>query len=73
MSDTKTVKIKVTFDLEQEVPADWDDEQTMFYFNDSSSCSNNLLKAAVARYCGDYDSDAYEGCACSHTHVEMAG
>lgn len=65
-SETKTVRLVVTFDIEQEVPAEWDNEQILFYFNDSSHCANNLLHAAVGRYCVDED------CACSHTTVGLA-
>lgn len=39
----KTVRLKVTFEVDYEVPADWDDDMILFHVNESSSCMDNLL------------------------------
>lgn len=39
----RTVRLKVTFEMDYEVPEDWDDDMILFHVNESSSCSDNLL------------------------------
>jgi hypothetical protein len=43
MSELKKVPIRVAFDTEVEVLADWDDQMIMFWLNDSSWCLGNLI------------------------------
>jgi len=40
---TKTVVITVQIELVKSVPASWTDEQVLFFCNESSSCSDNLI------------------------------
>ena len=40
---SKTVKVRFTFDLEKEFPADWDDHLIMFHMNEGSWCADNAL------------------------------
>lgn len=46
---TRTVKLKVTFTLDEEYPADWTDAQVLFHCNESSSCRDNLLARKLAQ------------------------
>ena len=39
----RTVRLKVTFEVDYEVPGDWDDDMVLFHVNESSSCMDNLL------------------------------
>ena len=39
----REVRLKVTFEVDYEVPADWDDDMILFHVNESSSCMDNLL------------------------------
>ncbi len=59
----KRVVVKHTFDVVHEVPDDWSKEQIEFFFNDSSSCSNNVVEDMLKRedgYCMcDIHSAAY--------------
>ena len=41
--EKKKVRVKVTFEVDYEVPADWDDDMTLFHLNESCFCTNNLL------------------------------
>lgn len=69
MSDpTRTVKLKVTFTLDEEYPADWTDEDVLFHCNESSSCRDNLL----ARKLAQQDTEGYS-CCCEDQDVEMSG
>ena len=43
-TEKRKVKLKVTFVVEREYPADWSDESILFHCNESSSCRNNLLR-----------------------------
>lgn len=56
----KTVRLKVTFEVDYEVPADWDDDLILFHTNESSSCMDNLLARRLEQ------SEAKDGfCTCS--------
>lgn len=57
----RTVVVEHTFTLVHSLPEDWDAEMIEFHFNESSSCSNNVVEALAAAIerLGD------EGCACS--------
>jgi hypothetical protein len=39
----RKVRLKVTFTMDYECPADWDDDLLLFHVNESSSCMDNLL------------------------------
>ena len=38
------MRLRVTFDLDYSVPADWDDHAVLFHVNESSMCRDNLLE-----------------------------
>jgi hypothetical protein len=57
----RTVVCRVAIDLVRAVPEDWDGEMINFHMNDSSSCSNNLLRE-VADLLARLEDDAR--CAC---------
>ncbi len=63
MPGRKLVKIRCSFTSVEEVPADWDAEDILFYFNDSSSCMNNRLHLRLKR-----DED---DCTCAEGVVEL--
>ncbi len=43
MTERRKVRLRVTFEVEHEVPADWDDDAILFHANESSFCMDNLL------------------------------
>lgn len=49
MSETKRIVIELHIPMEVEVPADWDEKETLFFYNDSSHCIGNELKTVMAR------------------------
>lgn len=40
---SRTVMVRVSFDLIREVPEDWDQTMIEFHMNESSSCKDNLI------------------------------
>lgn len=47
MADEKRrIKLRLTIDLEDEVPADWDDESARFYVDENHCLSNYILAEA---------------------------
>jgi len=50
----KTVVVQHTFEVVHQVPDDWSVDDIEFFFNDSSSCSNNVVDQMQKRpegYC----------------------
>jgi len=41
---SRKVRVKVSFEVDQEVPGDWDDGRVLFWLNESTFCKNNLLR-----------------------------
>lgn len=41
---TRTVMVRVSFDLIREVPEDWAESMVEFHMNESSSCKDNLIE-----------------------------
>lgn len=53
------MRLKVTFEVDYEVPAEWDDDMTLFHVNESSFCMDNLLSIRLDQ------SKAHDGfCTC---------
>jgi hypothetical protein len=46
----RRVKIRLTVDLVDEVPADWDEHLIEFKWNGSSTCMNNILPMLEEQY-----------------------
>lgn len=67
MSDKpmRTLRLKVTFEVEYECPADWTDDNVLFHVNESSFCTNNLLQDKLRQ------SDAGGECACFPYDTEI--
>lgn len=63
----RTVRLKVTFEVDYQVPDDWDDDMVLFHVNESSFCTNNLLRDKMAQ------SDEGGDCACFPHDVELVG
>lgn len=61
----RKVRLKVTFEVDYQVPDDWDDDMVLFHVNESSFCTNNLLRDKMAQ------SDAGGDCACFPHDVEL--
>ena len=40
----RTVRLRVSFEVEYDVPDDWDDDMVDFHFNESSFCTDTLLE-----------------------------
>jgi hypothetical protein len=66
------VKLKVCFHIEKDVPDDWDDDMVLLFYNDSSSCKDNLLRDKVAELIEEKISgnDGYS-CSCFEGDVEL--
>jgi hypothetical protein len=62
----RTVVIKVEMEVIVEVPEDWTVGNIDFKYNESSSCSDNLLEEIVEHYCTEEGSGI---CACPFTSV----
>lgn len=41
---SRTVMVRVSFDLIREVPEDWEASMVEFHMNESSSCADNLIE-----------------------------
>jgi hypothetical protein len=39
----KTVRILISFEMDREVPEEWDQNQVEFYYNESSHCMGNEI------------------------------
>lgn len=65
MSERKTVRARMSFEVDWEVPAEWNDEQVLFYFNGSSFCTLNLLEEALRK------GDSQEGCTCAYGEITL--
>ncbi len=57
----RTVRLKVSFDVDYEVPADWPEHMVLFHVNESSFCTNNLLRDKLEQ----------EDCSCFPYDVEL--
>ena len=56
----RKLRLKVTFEVEYEAPADWDDARVLFHVNQSSFCTNNLLRDKLEQEecaCFPYDAE----------------
>jgi len=42
---TRTVVVKVSFEMIREIPEDWSEDMIEFHMNESSSCKDNLIEA----------------------------
>lgn len=65
----KTVLLKVHANLIVDVPQNWTDEDVEFHFNESSSCTDNVLNnltRQTARL------GATQGCSCGSVQVEYS-
>jgi len=65
MAAQRTVRLKVSFQVDYEVPADWDDDMVLFHCNESSFCTDNLLHDKLLQ------SASGGNCACSPYDVEL--
>ena len=61
----RTVRLKVTFEVDYAVPDDWDDDMVLFHCNESSFCTDNLLSDKLEQ------SKKSGNCTCSPHDVEL--
>lgn len=61
----RKLRLKVTFEVDYQVPADWDDNMALFHLNESSFCTNTLLVDKLRQ------SDAGGECACFPYETEI--
>lgn len=61
---TRTVMVRVSFNLIREVPEDWEQSMVEFHMNESSSCKDNLLDEIQAQ-------SERIGCACGFGEGEF--
>lgn len=66
----KKVTIKVSMELEIEVPAHWSGHDVEFHRNESSSCADNTLQDCIKEI---KRLKKAHGCMCGNLHVEYIG
>jgi hypothetical protein len=52
----KKVRVRVTMEIEMEVPASWDDDAIEFHYNDGTWCANNIV-GLIQDYLDSHDED----------------
>lgn len=68
MDDRKKIKVRLSFEIETDVPPDWDEGMIQFFYTDSSHCLGNDLSTLIERVGTDEDGDIE--CACDHLRYE---
>ncbi len=64
----KKIRVRLTFEIEDEVPDHWDASMVDFHYNDSSWCSDNIVPHLV-EYMKAREAEG--GCLCSDFHGEQ--
>lgn len=52
--NTRTIKVRYSWETEREVPAFWEDHTIDYHMNESSWCADNALEELIKKYADDH-------------------
>lgn len=64
----RPIKIKVSFEIEETIPAHWDDANIDFYYQESSMCHDSFIDKLLER---QKELAKTTGCMCGEFEVEV--
>ena len=64
----KKIKLKISFEIEDEIPAHWEDENIDFFYQEGSMCHDSFIDRLLER---QKERAETTGCMCGELEVEV--